>query len=131
MAFTEHYNIATEGVRAGHKRLAVLGFGFVTITIEEVGRSGGGPLGTTKLKNPSYKVYMRITASKQWWEREYIIDSNKNVNIFAKLVNTITYATVKQVYARFKNKGANQINNSNNIEVRAEFKDDTNKHKPE
>ena len=126
--------MATRGRNScDHKTMATRGFlKFLTISIEEIdARPGGGPLGTTTLKNPSYKVYFRIATAKQWWEREYIIDNKENVNVLAKFVNTITYATVKEVYARFKNKSANQINNSNNIEVQAEFKDDTNKHKPE
>ena len=127
-----HYQMATRGRNScDHKTMATRGFlKFLTISIEEV-RQGGGPLSTTRLEEPTYKIHMRIATPHQWWEREYTINIKKNVNVIAKAVNTVTYTAVKEVYARFKNKSTNQINNSNNIEVQAEFKDGTNKHKPE
>ena len=137
-----HYNIATEGANTcrpdAYCIQAVLGFKkIVTVVIEEVAdRAGGGPLGTTKLRPPKYKVYFKVAFQGRWtkihWEREFEVEKNPYLNVTAKLVNDAKYAAVQKAFVKYAElKSVKQINKSNEIKVTARLKDDgNNKDKP-
>lgn len=73
--FKSHYNIATEGIRAGHKWLAKLGFGFqVEIIVTPVSREGGGGGGLLIPDLRDYRITIRITNKGKVWEQSYITD---------------------------------------------------------
>lgn len=69
--FSKHYNIATMGVRAGHKLMAMMGFGFsVEIIVQPRDSGGGGGLLIPDLRE--YQVTIRITRNGKVWEQSYI-----------------------------------------------------------
>lgn len=63
-----HYNIATNGVRAGHKILAKFGFGFqVEVTIVPVDTGGGyQPHDPTE-----YLITVKITRNGKIWTQSF------------------------------------------------------------
>ena len=68
---TLHYNIATEGVRAGHKILAKLGFGFsIEIIVKPIDTGGGWGKGDIPDLN-EYLITVRITHKKKRWEQSF------------------------------------------------------------
>lgn len=99
--FAKHYNLATEGIRAGHKIFAKLGFGFqieVTITPKDTG-GGAGPGFIPDLNE--YLVTVKITRKDKIWQQSFeanrfemkslerVMATFKNIN---KLVENITFA---------------------------------------
>jgi len=117
-----HYNIATEGVNACNpKILAVLGFlKIIDITIEEL-PGKGGPVGSTEGRLPRYKIHVRVALKDMWWEREYIVDKSKKVNVVVKFLNSIAHAITARAYAFLKKV------RQPNVSVKAEIIDKTDK----
>lgn len=76
MSFTAHYNIATEGIRAGHKLLASLGFGFsVEVIIQpKPVDTGGGAAGRSIPDLREYLITVKITRKDKVWIKS--IDAN-------------------------------------------------------
>lgn len=96
-----HRNIATEGVRAGHKILSKLGFGFeISIIVTPVDTGGGGWRGDIPDIN-EYHVTVVITRKGKKWSQSFeanwfgikslekIILTFKGIN---KIVDSITFA---------------------------------------
>lgn len=74
MGFTSHYNIATMGVRAGHKLMAMMGFGFeVEIIVTPIDSGGGGGRAWTPgiPDDQQYLVTVRITRKGKKWEQSF------------------------------------------------------------
>lgn len=128
-----HYNIATEGMNTcrsdAHKFVAVLGIWKVVQIIIDEDRAGGGPLGTTELTggrprktDVGYKLTIKISTSRQWWEREYYIEKKKNINVFARFLNHQIYNAVRRAFVVFEKR--KMINNTKkDIKVSAKFND--------
>ena len=74
--FLTHYNIATEGIRAGHKILSKLGFGFsveVIITPKPVD-TGGGAAGRSIPDLREYLITVKIRRKDKVWSAS--LDAN-------------------------------------------------------
>lgn len=72
---TLHYNVATEGVRAGHKFFSKLGFGFqleITITPKD-GGGAGQPSFIPDINE--YLITVKITRNGKVWQKS--IDANR------------------------------------------------------
>jgi len=69
--FRKHYNIAVDGIRAGHRMIAKLGFGFqieIIVTSPEV--SGGGGGWYPPYPQP-FQVTVKITRKEKVWQQSF------------------------------------------------------------
>lgn len=92
MTFRSHYNIATEGVRAGHKLLAKLGFGFTVEIIVNRITGGGGffapPEKRRLILNPLYSLIQIQFNGKEenfWF---YTISRTFGIEMTVRLIKT-------------------------------------------
>lgn len=92
---TKHYNLATEGIRAGHKIFAKLGFGFKIEIIIQPKDGGGVWGGQGPLPDPNeYLVTVKITRKDKVWQQSFEANrfemkSLERIVLTFKSINTI------------------------------------------
>jgi len=89
-----HYNIATHGVRAGHKILAKLGFGFHVEVIITPKDTGGGYGPSWIPDQQEYLITVKITKNGKIWQKSmeanrFQMKSLERIILTFKSVNTI------------------------------------------
>ncbi len=108
-----HFNIATEGIKAGHKILSKLGFGFlVEVIVTPVGGGGGIYLPDTT----RYNVTVRITRNGKVWESTTEV-SPYTLRGLEKIV--ITFKSIIQLIRDIKISVVSRSINSRDIVVTA------------
>lgn len=98
------YNIATEGIRAGHRIFSVLGLKFLDVVIEVTPQFGAGGSGVPL----RYNITIKVRYKEKSWNKTWKVTRSLYSKVIAKLLNGSTLIN-STISALFKGKTITQV----------------------